>query len=95
MRHYCCEVRGCTAGRATTTKPTKGVGIMKHTIEFDGYEERHELLTAVHALDYAVACEEIRNYIRGLWKHGHNYKSTEDCLDDIYQFVCESIPEID
>jgi len=68
---------------------------MKVTLEFDGYDERSELLTAVHAVDYAVACEEIRNHIRGYWKHGHNFKDVDEALDEIYQFVCEAIPQID
>jgi len=68
---------------------------MKVTLEFDGHEDRHEMLTAIHAIDFAVACEEIRNHVRGYWKHGHNFKSVEDCLDSIYQYIGDSIPAID
>lgn len=68
---------------------------MKHTIEFDGYEERTELLHAVHAADYVCALEDIRHRVRGYWKHGHNFKTIEDAIECIYEHICDAIPAMD
>lgn len=68
---------------------------MKVTIEFKLPEERCEYLQSVHMGDAFCALDEIRNQLRTWTKHGHEFKTPEECLEAVvimFYNAIESIP---
>lgn len=68
---------------------------MKVTIEFNLPEERYEYLQSVHMGDAFCALDEIRNQLRTWTKHGHEFKTADECLDavrDMFYSAIEHIP---
>lgn len=66
---------------------------MQATLKFNLPDDDEFHYNAIHATDYRIALAEIREMLRSKVKHGHNYESTEQALEEIYQFVCSSIYE--
>lgn len=66
---------------------------MQATLKFSLPDEDSDHYDAIHGPDYRHALDEIREMLRSRVKHGHNYESTEQALQEIYEFVCSSIHE--
>jgi hypothetical protein len=68
---------------------------VKVVLEFDEDEERHEMLQAIHAVDYVVALEKIENEIRRHWKWG-DYETGEarGLADEMHRFVCDILADL-
>ena len=66
---------------------------MQATLKFNLPDEDASHYNAIHATEYRIALEEIRQMLRSKVKHGHNYESTEQALEEVYEFVCASIAE--
>lgn len=72
---------------------------MKITIEFDGQEERHEMIAAIHATDYLVALDSIEQELRKRRKYvEYEHEETRVVLDEIWDClweITEGLPEFD
>jgi hypothetical protein len=66
---------------------------MTATLKFILPDESNLHYHAIHALEYKITLDEIREMLRSKVKYGHNYDSTEQALEEIYQMVCASIQE--
>ena len=66
---------------------------MTATLTFNLPDESNLHYHAIHALEYNITLEEIREMLRSKVKHGHNYETTEQALEEIYHFVCSAIQE--
>ena len=66
---------------------------MKAKLEFDLPDEDAFHYDAIHATEYRMALEEIREMLRSKVKYGHNYENTEQALMEIYAMVCATIQE--
>ena len=64
---------------------------MKISLEFDEYEERRDALIAIQAVDYLSALEDIREKVRGYYKHHELGVEAYQIIEDIYRHICESI----
>ena len=66
---------------------------MKVTLTFDYHEDYDSLKDMINYRDPYIACHDIKNYLRGIWKHGYinNRELTEqesEFIDKIYEEVC-------
>lgn len=66
---------------------------MKAKLEFDLPDEDAFHYDAIHATEYRMALEEIREMLRSKVKYGHNYESTEQALQEVFLMVCATIQE--
>jgi len=66
---------------------------MKAKLEFDLPDEDAFHYDAIHATEYRMALDEIREMLRSKVKHGHNYENTEQALMEVYAMVCATIQE--
>ena len=66
---------------------------MQATLKFNLPDEDACHYDAVHATEYRMALDEIREMLRSKVKYGHNYESTEQALMEVYAMVCATIQE--
>jgi|GEM_PF-2058247 len=66
---------------------------MKAKLEFHLPDEDAFHYDAIHATEYRMALDEIREMLRSKVKYGHNYESTEQALMEVYAMVCAAIQE--
>jgi len=60
---------------------------MKGVLEFDLPEDRVSHLVAVHAMDWAIVVDAMDQALRTAIKYGHEYKSIEDALTSLRDFL--------
>ena len=60
-------------------------------LEFTLPMEATEHHAALRGMEYRSALESIRVELRGLTKHGHKFKSANEALEHMRQFVIEVI----
>ena len=65
---------------------------MKHTIEFDDVDDRHDLLEAVHARDAWRFIWEFEQHLRGLWKYGESDKVS---IEELWQRWHDDKPQVE
>ena len=66
----------------------KGNNMPKVTLEFDLPEEQDDLTCALEGSEWSRVYDDIRQYVRVSYKHGHTYKSADEAIDAIYSFIC-------
>lgn len=63
---------------------------MTVTMSFDGHEERHEMLQAVHAVDYMVALDEVEQMLRRHWKYNDALTEEQhEIIDQVWAEWCD------
>ena len=67
---------------------------MKVTIQFDGHEERGDILQAIHASDAFAALWDIDQRARGILKHGEPSKDLAAFCEEVREVVAE-VPEVE
>lgn len=67
---------------------------MKVTIEYDGHEERHDLLQAIHAPDAFGVLWDIDQRARAILKHGEPSKDLAAFCEEVREAVRE-VPEVE
>ena len=60
-------------------------------LEFTLPMESAEHHSALRGMEYRSALDSIRIELRGLTKHGHKFKSANEALEHMQQFVIEVI----
>ena len=58
---------------------------MKATLEFNLPEDNYEFDLARKAPELLINLENIKRQIRTCRKHGHNYASADELLDDLWE----------
>ena len=66
---------------------------MKAKLEFDLPDDDAFHYDAIHATEYRMALDEIREMLRSKVKYGHNYENTEQALMEVHAMVCATIQE--
>jgi len=66
---------------------------MQATLKFNLPDEDAFHYDAIHATEYRMALDEIREMLRCKVKYGHNYENTEQALMEVYAMVCATIQE--
>ena len=64
---------------------------MKVTLEFDGHEERQELMEVLNVHKYTIAMGEFERWLRMRKKHGPNAESGADEAQLIWEQWCECL----
>jgi hypothetical protein len=65
---------------------------MRATLTFDLPEERVEHLWAVRSGDMAAAISDLNRKLRAWSKYGHDFKHTDDLLEEIRGVIRDVIP---
>ncbi len=60
---------------------------MKATLKFELPDEYQRFKDAMYSSEIRFAFDELIAMLRSKTKHGHNYESTEQALDEIYQYA--------
>lgn len=68
---------------------------MKATINFSLPEEAYEHLQAIHAHEAWTALSDLDYKLRGIIKHGHNYKSVEELASEIREEISKTLSMVD
>ena len=66
---------------------------MQGILKFKLPEEATQHLNAVKGQDYAMACFEIDQKLRGWSKHGHEFKNAYEVIDEVRTLLKETLDE--
>ena len=66
---------------------------MEATLKFNLPEEQSECDIAFHAMDFALAIQDLDNELRGWLKYGHKFKNADEALEKIRDVLHESLKD--
>ena len=67
----------------------------KLELTFDLPDDVETFRTYAKAEDFQREVYQFKQFLRGLYKYGHTYETTEDAIEDIYEKFCAEIPSLE
>ena len=66
---------------------------MEAILKFNLPEEKSECDIAFHAMDFALAIQDLDNELRGWLKYGHEFKNADEAMEKIRDVLRESLDD--